>query len=177
MDQAFVLRTLVEKSVERKKKVYVCFLDLEKAYDRVRRRELWRVLRVYGIRGSLLRGVKAFYRGSRMCVRVGRGESGMFEVERGLRQGCVMSPWLFNVFMDSVCRGMEREGKGVILEDEGVRWEVNMILFADDTALVAKNEESLRELVGEFERECEEKGLKINPRKSKVMVCGVGREG
>ena len=54
-----------------------------------------------------------------------------------------MSPWLFNLFMESVCRGMMREGRGVELMDRGDRWEVNMILFADDTTLVAKDSEGL----------------------------------
>ena len=100
----------------------------------------------------------------------------MFGVKRGLRQGCVMSPWMFNVFMDSVCRGMEREGKGVKLEDELGSWEVNMILYADDTVLVSRSEEGMKELVGEFERVCRVKGLRINPGKSKVMVFGEGEE-
>lgn len=176
VDQAFTLKMLVEKSLERRGKVYGCFLDLEKAYDRIKRGELWRVLEEYGIGGKLGEGIKAFYRNSRMCVRVGGGESEMFRVGRGLRQGCVMSPWLFNIFMDSVCRGMEREGRGVELVERNGRWEVNMILFADDTALLAKSAACLRDLVSEFERVCGEKGLKINPGKSKVLVFE-GEEG
>src|SRR5678816_3772010 len=120
--------------------------------------------------GNLGKGIRAFYRNSRMCVRVLGGESEMFGMVCGLRQGCVMSPWLFNLFMESVCRGMVREGMGVELINGNDRREVNMILFADDTALVAKNAEGLRFLVGEFERMCGQKGLKINPGKSKVLV-------
>ncbi len=51
-----------------------------------------------------MRAVKSFYEGSRACARVGRGESDRFEVNVGLRQGCVMSPWLFNMYMDGVVR-------------------------------------------------------------------------
>ncbi len=71
-------------------------MDLEKAYDRVDREALWSVLRTYGVGGQLLKGIQAFYREANACVRVG----GKFSEEVGVRQGCVMSPWLFNIFMD-----------------------------------------------------------------------------
>ncbi len=66
-------------------------------YDRIDREGLWTVLRLYGLGGRLLKGVKSFYMKSRACVRVGNGVSDWFPVRVCLRQGCVMSPWLFNV--------------------------------------------------------------------------------
>ena len=77
-------------------------MDLEKAYDRVCRKKLWSVLGRYGVGMNLLDGIKAFYENCRSCVRVRREMTEFFDVRVGLRQGCVMSPWLFNVFMDSV---------------------------------------------------------------------------
>ena len=79
------------------------FLDLEKAYDRVDRDAMWNVLRLYGIDGRLLRGVRSLYVGSKACVRVGN-EGEWFPVRVGLRQGCVMSLWLFNLYIDGVVR-------------------------------------------------------------------------
>src|SRR6201990_1082731 len=93
----------------------------------------------------------------------------------GLRQGCVMSPWLFNVLMDGVVRGMDREGKGIRLRSGEGEWEVSVLLFADDAVLVAESEEKLRMLVKEFVRECASKGLRVNSTKSKVMRFG-GRD-
>ena len=115
VDQVFTLRMLGEKRREKKKDLYVCFVDLEKAYDRVVRWRIWECLRARGIGGRLLEGVKAFYVKSRACVRIGRREGEKFEVRMGLRQGCVMSLWLFNLVIDEVVRGMNREGKGVKL--------------------------------------------------------------
>ena len=63
---------------------------------------MWQMLRVYG--GKLLKAVQSFYVNSRACVWVGNDVSGSFPVNVGLRQGCVMSPWLFNVYMDGVVR-------------------------------------------------------------------------
>ena len=101
-DQIFTVRQICEKYLGKGKDVYFAFLDLEKAYDRVDRDAMWNVLRLYGIGGRLLRGVKSFYVGSKACVRVGNEVSEWFPVRVGLRQGCVMSPWLFNLYMDGV---------------------------------------------------------------------------
>ena len=87
----------------------------------------------------------------------------------GLRQGCVMSLWLFNVFMDSVIRGMNSVGKGVELVDQEGRWEVSVLLFADDAVLISNSGEKVEELANEFGRMCNMKGLKINAGKSKVL--------
>ena len=63
---------------------------------------MWQMLRVYGVGGKLLKAVQSFYVDSMACVRVGNDESEWFPVNVGLRQGCVMSPWLFNAYMDGV---------------------------------------------------------------------------
>ena len=66
---------------------------------------MWNVLRLYGNGGRLLRRVKSLYVASKACVRVGNEVSEWFPVRVGLRQGCVMSPWLFNLYIDVVVRG------------------------------------------------------------------------
>ncbi len=75
MDQIFAVRQVCEKYLTKGKKVFWAFMDLEKAYDRIDREGLWTVLRLYGLDGRLLKGVKSFYKNSRACVRVGNGVS------------------------------------------------------------------------------------------------------
>ena len=87
---------------------------------------------------------------------------------------CYVS-WLFNVFMDGVVKGMEREGKGIRLRSGEGEWEVSVLLFADDSVLVAESGEKLRMLMKEFVRECASKGLRANSTKNKVMMIG-GRD-
>ena len=84
-DQIFIARQICKKYLGKGKDMYFAFLDLSKQYARVDRDAMWNVLRLYGIGGRLLRGVKSSYVGSKACVRVGN------EVRVGLRQGCVMS--------------------------------------------------------------------------------------
>ena len=90
------------------------------------------------------------------------GASEWFPVNVGLRQGCVMSPWLFNVYMDGVVREVNVRvlGKGLeLLSANSGRFEINQLLYADDTALVADSEEKLGRLVSEFGRVCERRKL------------------
>ena len=85
----------------------------------------------------------SFYVDSRACVRVGNDVSGSFPVNVLLRQGCVMSPWLFNKYMDGVVREMNFRvlGKGLeLLSANGGRFEIHQLLFADDTELVADSQ-------------------------------------
>ena len=174
VDQVFAVRQICEKYMAKGKDVFWAFMDLEKAYDRVDRTGMWDILKVYGVGGRLLEGVKSFYENSRACVRVGNSTSEWFTVKVGLRQGCAMSPWLFNIYMDGVVREVNASvlGRGLgLVSEEGEEWCVNQLLFADDTALVADTEEKLARLVREFARVCGRRKLKVNVGKSKVMKC------
>ena len=91
-------------------------MDLQQAYDRINREALWQVLRTYGVVSRLLNGIKSMYVESEACVRINRVESDWFKIDSGVRQGCVMSPWLFNLYMDGV---MKELMSGVV--GEGVR--------------------------------------------------------
>ena len=97
-----------------------------------------------------------------------------FPVNVGLRQGCAMSPWLFNVYMDDVVREVNArvlwKGLELLRVNDG-RFEINHLLFADDTALVADSEQKLCRLMTEFGRVCERRKLRVNVGKSKVMRC------
>ena len=100
MDQVFAVRQLCEKYLANGKYLFWAFMDLEKANDTIDRHGMWQMLRVYGIGGKFLKAVQSFYLDSRACVRVGNDVSQWFLGKVLLRQGCVMSPWLFNVFME-----------------------------------------------------------------------------
>ena len=155
----------------------VGFMDLEKAYDSVDRNCLWQVLSIYGIIGKLLGGIKSLIEGSRACVKVNGVTSDWFEIRNGLKQGCVMSPWLFNIYMDGVMKEVKQgmSNKGVQLVCGKIEWRISDLLYADDVAFVAESGSELNEMVNKFNRVCIRRGLKINADKSKVLIVG-GRE-
>ena len=93
-----MMRQLTEKMIEKNRKMYAVFVDLEKAYDKVCREELWGALQRYSVSGHLLRAIKAMYQDSRAYVKVDGGKTEWFGVKQGVRQGCPMSPWLLTYF-------------------------------------------------------------------------------
>ena len=104
MDQVFAVRQVCEKYLANGKDVFLAFMDLEKTYDAIDRDGVWQMLRVYGVGGKLMKAMQSFYVDSRVCMRVGNDVSEWFPVNVGSRQGCVISPWLFTVYMDGVVR-------------------------------------------------------------------------
>ncbi len=111
-------------------------MELEKAYNRVDGEALWNDLKISGVGGQLMEGIKGFYREANACVKVNGELSDSFAIKVGLRQGCVMSPWLFNnYFMDGCMKEKKAKvGKtGARLKLNEVNWSVAACLFADDS--------------------------------------------
>ena len=171
------MKQMSEKFGNKNKSFYVTYMDLEKVCGRVDREAMWRVLGMYGINCQSLKVVQSLYEKSETCVRVCRKEGEWLEVGVGMRQGCVMSPWLFNLFMDAVMKEVrEKAGDvGVTLQDEkeNTEWKVDWLMFADDTVLLG--EEKLERLVQEFGRVCRRKKLLVNETKS--MINKIGKNG
>ena len=100
MDQINFLQKVFEKSWEYVKEVCTCFVDLEEAYDRLSKDKLWALVLEYDVRGQLLAAIKSLYQQSEVCVCVNDMKTKLFNVSLGLRQGCVLSPLLFIIYMD-----------------------------------------------------------------------------
>ncbi|KAJ0019143.1 hypothetical protein NQD34_006712 [Periophthalmus magnuspinnatus] len=156
---------LLESSWEFAQPVHMCFVDLEKAFDRVPHSVLFVV--ALGVRGPGLfaKAVRSLYDRSRSCVRIASSKSDLFPVHVGLRQGCPLSPVLFIIFMDRISRRSQGP--------EGV-WFGNhrilSLLFADDVVLMASSSQDLQQALGRFVAKCEAAGLRISSSKSEAMV-------
>ena len=112
------------------------------------------------------------YIDSSACVKVKRGESDWFQIDSGVTHGCIMSHWLFNVYMDALMETMKM-GMGrrrVRFLRGGREWRLSGLLYADDLILCRKSEENLRAMAGWFAEVCRRRGLGANAGKSKVMV-------
>ena len=93
-----------DKYVNKNKYLHVAYIVLEKVYDRVDSNSMWHVLGMYGINCQMLKAAQSLYEKSEACVRVCREEGEWFEVCACLRQGCVMTSWLSNLFMDGAMK-------------------------------------------------------------------------
>ena len=152
--------------IEKNKKMVLACVDLKKVYDRVGREKLWNVLKEYGVTGRLLRAIRSLYNKSEACVRVKDELSGWFPITQGVRQGYVMSPWLF-----IVREGMENFVGGVKMSTT----KVSMVLFADDVMLLAERKEDMETNLRESKKAMSNWGMKIHWGKTEVMVL-VGKE-
>ncbi len=99
------------------------------------------ILKIYGVGRQLLKGIQAFYREANACVRVEGELSESFAVKVGVRQGCVMLPWLLNILMDGCTREMKDKvgSTGAGLKLNGEKWSLVTCLFADDTVLLPES--------------------------------------
>lgn len=165
-DQVFSLRCIAEKYLAKNQKVYCVFVDLEKAYDRVMRNELWKILSMYGVNSNLVQALKSLYRDCRACVRINGAHTEWFNIHRGVRQGCVASPWLFNLFMDNCLKDLKERKCGLRMNE----LLVICLLYADDQVILAASAEQLQEMVTVMHESFERKGMKVNVSKTKVMV-------
>ena len=110
IDHIFTLHEMI--MCRRPSKTYCCFLDIQKAYDRVWREGLWTKLHKYGIRGKLWRIIKNIYARVESCVLVNGERTEFFQILLGLRQGCILSPLLFDLFINDLVEEIRKSGLG-----------------------------------------------------------------
>ena len=148
----YILRQIIERTLEVNKDLYVCFIDYTKAFDRVRHEEIITILQQLNIDGKDLRIIKNIYWEQKAAVRVEEETSNFQNIKRGVRQGCVLSPDLFCLYSEMIMRQIE--------EIEGLKiggHNINNIRYADDTVLTADSEEKLQELLNKVMEESENK--------------------
>ena len=158
-DAIFIVRQLQEKYLAVNKPLYLAFVDLEKAFDRVPRKVIWWAMRKLGVDEWLVKIVQSMYANVRSRVRVGTEYSDVFSVGVGVHQGSVLSPLLFIIVLEALSREFRT----------GCPWE---LLYADDLVVMAETVEELSEKVEGWKNGMEEKGLRVNMRKTQCMVSG-----
>jgi exonuclease III len=182
-DQIFTLRNLMSISKSDQQPLYMCFIDLQKAYDTVNRTYLWLVLEQYGIPSHLLELLRDLHTGTEAHVRVGGEKSEWFSIDQGVRQGCVIAPMLFNMFMDFVVRhalhtfgsdrGVEflyRIGKDLFPSRKSNEDQfIPLLLYADDLVLLSTNRTLLHDMIYHLEAWTQRWGLTISVPKTKIL--------
>ena len=134
-DNAFVLKQLIEKQLSIGKEVHLLFIDLEKAYDNIPLINLWKALGETGISSTLTKTVKELYRRSLSYIKQGGLLSEGFEVTKGLRQGCSISPTLFEIYVEKALNTWKRKCCGMGYNVENTT--IYTLQFADDQVVMA----------------------------------------
>jgi exonuclease III len=166
-EQILNIRQIIEKAREFNIKTYLCFVDYTKAFDSVKWPRLWSTLLEMGVPSHLVKLIRGLYEANTTTVRVGTQTSEPFSTQTGTRQGCILSPLLFNAYTETIMRKVLDNWQGGI--SVGGR-KISNLRYADDTLLLAGSAEELTEIMRELERISREYGLEINRAKTKVMI-------
>ncbi|KAK3560311.1 hypothetical protein QTP86_006300 [Hemibagrus guttatus] len=162
-DAIFALRILMEEYRDGQRELHCVFVDLEKAYDRVPREELWYCMRKSGVAEKYVRVVQDMYERSRTVVRCAVGQTEEFKVEVGLHQGSALSPFLFAMVMDQLSEEVRQESP----------WTM---MFADDIVICSESREQVEENLERWRFALERRGMKVSRSKTEYM-CVNEREG
>ena len=167
VDQIATLRIIVEQSLEWNSSLYINFVDYEKAFDSVDRNTLWKLLRHYGVPTKLVNLIKNTYEGM-SCRVVHEGQlTDSFGVKTGVRQGCLLSPFLFLLVIDWIMKNSTADRKN------GIQWtlfdQLEDLDFADDLALLSQNHQQMQDKTTELVATSSQAGLKIHEGKTKIF--------
>ena len=156
-DQIANIHWIMEKAREFQKNIYFCFIDCVKAFDCVDHNKLWKIMKETGIPDHLTCLLRNLYAGQEATVRTGCGTTDWFQVGKGVCQGYILSPCLFNLYAEYIMRnaGLEEAQAGIKIAGR----HINNLRYADETTLTAESEEELKSLLMKVKEESEKVGL------------------
>ena len=167
-DQIANIHCIIEKAREFQENIYFCCIDYANAFDCVDHKKLWEILKEMGIPDNLTRLLRNLYAGQEATVRTGHRTIDWFQIGKGVRQGCMLSPYLFNLYAEYIMinAGLEEAQAGIKIAERNI----NNLRYADDTTLMAESEEELKSLLMKVKDDSEKVVLKLNIQKTKIMA-------
>ena len=147
-----------------------CFIDCTKAFDCVDHNKLWKILQEMGIPDHLICLLKNLYAGQEATVRTRHGTTDWFKTGKGVHQGCILSPCLFNFYVEYIMQNARLDEAQAGIKIAGRN--ISNLRYVDDTTLMAESKEELKSLLMKVKEESEKAGLKINIQKTKIMASG-----
>ena len=161
---------IIEKAGDFQKIIYFYFIDYAKAFDCVDHNKLWKILKEMGIPDHLTCPLRNLYSGQEVTFINGHGTTDWFQIGKGVRQGCILSPCFFNFYAEYIMRnaGLEEAQAEIKI----ARRNINSLRYADDTTLMAESEEELKSLLMKVKEKGGKFGLNLNIQKTKIMASG-----
>ena len=187
IDHLFTLYGLIDVLLSRKKRLYVSFLDFEKAFDKVNWGLLWQKLLNENINGRILNVIKSIYATAKSCVMVDGACSDFYSMSIGIRQGENLSPILFALFLNDMKASLEDEDcilSSLTNETPNLHFDNNMIntlsklfllLYADDTVVFSESAAGLQRILNKTKYYCDQWKLKLNAKKCKIIIFSRGK--
>ena len=172
MDNIFILNHIVQKAKRNNKSIYSMFVDFKAAFDTVDRNVLWRIMEDMGISKYLIERLKGIYEETKVRVRMRQRVSNEFWITKGVRQGCVLSPILFCLYIADLEKAFEDRNVGGDLIGKKRIWS---LAYADDIVLLAENREALLDMCDSLKKFIKVRKLILSIEKTKVLVFNKGK--
>jgi hypothetical protein len=166
--QILTLRLLAEKAKRQGKKIYNCFIDFQKAFDTIKHKIIWAMLKSYGVDTKMVTLLQKIYEKSQSAVRIGTDYGEWFRTDVGTRQGDPLSPLLFIAYLERVMDQVRQNTCGINISGT----LINNLRFADDIDLIDEDVGSLQRQIELTKTAAEQAGLILNINKTKTMVFG-----
>lgn len=166
-DHLHSLNQIIEKHNGHGKNLYIAFVDFEKAFDSLEHDSIWKALEADQVDKVYINLLRNIYRGNKAKIRLDV-DGPVFEIKRGVKQGCPLSSFLFNSVLEHAIKEINWINKGIYIGNK----LLSNLRFADDVALLARNAKDLNDMLKDLESKCLEKGLRINIKKTVVMTNG-----
>ena len=174
-DHLFTLKAVVKKYVTMgKKKLFTCFVDFKKAYDSVWHKGLFYKINNIGIFGKSLDLIKDIYNKTKCAVKINNSTTNYFNYTKGVRQGCPLSPILFNLYINDIFDIMNNDIESNIFLKDGEK--INMLMYADDLILLSESKEGLQKQINKLNNYCKQWKLDVNVKKTKIMIFNRGNK-
>ena len=164
-DSVFILKTLINKYIHKnKRKLYVCFVDLKKAFD-----SLWRIGMLYklakmGVGKHMFEIIKQQFIHTEASIKYNDKHSRFFPIDRGVKQGDSISPTLFNLFINDIVENFDHKGSTPL---RILNSDIGSLLFADDLIILSESKEGLQNSLNNLSNYCEKWQLCLNSKKNK----------
>ena len=176
-DSIFILKALIDKYVKSKPKksnnlLFTCFVDFSKAFDSIPRGKLFQKLKLAGVTGRFLEILHSMYSNDKSSVKIENMLTPAFRCHTGVKQGCMLSPTLFNLYLSDLSEELKAKNLNDVELNE---LPLSCMLYADDLVIFSKSKNGLQDYLDSLSEYCKENDLSVNLNKTKVLIfnnCG-----
>ena len=169
-DHSLTLKTLHDKFINQNenKNIYACFVDFKKAFDSVWHQGLFYQLLQNKIGGHFYDLITDMYSNTKCAIKLSESRTPFFPYKKGVRQGCSLSPLLFNIYINEIPKLFEKTESDPFMLPNGT--EINSLLYTDDLVILSRSKSGLQNCLDQLHEWCENWLLQINTKKTKIMI-------